>query len=325
MANISTKARLYVSLLVMSVIILLSLSIVFYGFYQVYFAPASLFSADFSDGSAVEDFFDDKVVNVALLGMHNRNEDNTFGEIYYIDTILIASINFDLDALILLAVPRDSYVTIAHTGVKDRIRQSYSYGYSSMADEDRHQKGLRFAVDTVSTALDILKLHYHVAMDMEGLKQLIDSMGGVYYEVETDMIGFTAQESLLAGPQILDGRGYLNYLTYREADARDDLNRMERQKKLLLSTFDYFQQKGLFSYIIPLYSTYREHIDTDLSFNQIAALALFAAERLEADAIYDYSLQGNYFTLDDGLNYYLAIDQTEKKQLLKKLSGGRAD
>lgn len=324
MANISTKARLYISLLLMSVIILISLSIVFYGVYQVYYAPASLFSADFSVGSAVEDFFEDKVVNVALLGMHNRDEDNTFGEIYYIDTILIASINFDQDALTLLAMPRDSYVTIANTDLKDRIRQSYSYGYSSMEDGDRHQKGLRFAIDSVSTALGNLDLHYHVAMDMEGLKQLVDSMGGVYYEVETDMIGFTAQESLLAGPQILDGRGYLNYLTYREADARDDLNRMDRQKKLLLSTFDYFQQKGLFSYIIPLYSTYREHIDTDLSFNQIAALAIFAAERLEADAIHDYSLQGNYFTLDDGQNYYLAIDQDEKKQLLEKLSGGRA-
>lgn len=356
MAEFSPRARLYISLGLIGAIILVSFSIIFYGVYQVYYAPASLFSHDFDDAAGVEEHFDERLINVVVFGLHNRNDDNTFGDVYNVDTILVATINFDQNTLSLLAVPRDSYVRISAGGVEDRIRQSYSYGYhlgldpgpsgsagtddqddtsgnsggngtesAVLADQtsERHEAGMRSAIDTVSALLDGLTLHYYIAMDIEGLKQLIDSLGGVFYTVEEPMIGYTPQESLAAGPQLLDGQGYLTYLTYREPDSRDDLNRIKRQKALLLATFKYFQDRGLFHYVIPTYATYREHIHTDLSFNQVTALTLFAGERLEAGAIYDYSLQGEYFSTDNGTTYYLAIDEKAKEDLLRKLSGGR--
>lgn len=316
--NIPLKARLYISLSIIFIIVFLSFSIVFYGFYQVYFAPATLFRHVFVSGGDVEEYFEDRIVNVAILGLHNRNEDNTFGEIYFVDTILIASVNFDQDSVTLLAIPRDSYVEIAHTGTMDRIRQAYSYGYESESS-NRHQGGLDYTMETLNILLGGVKLHYYIAMDIEGLKQLIDSLGGVYYHVEKPLIGFTPQESLQEGPQILDGRGYVTYLTYREDDARDDLNRIQRQKALLLSTFDYFQEMGLFSYVIPAYSTYLEHIHTDLSFNQVTALTLFAGDRLESDAILDYSLEGEYFSPDNGDTYYLRLDKKLLENLLTNI------
>lgn len=318
MNNITRKWRLYISLGIIGMIIAVSFSIIFFGFYQVYYAPASLFRHDFVNSGDVEDYFEERTVNVVVLGLHNRNEDNTFGDIYFVDTIFIASVNFDQDTLTLLAVPRDSYVEIAHSGTKDRLRQSYSYGYEASAD-NRHDDGLRYTLDTLDELFDGLKLHYYIAMDIEGLKQLIDSLGGVYYNVEKPLVGFTPQESLEAGPQLLDGRGYLTYLTYREADARDDLNRMQRQRALLLATFDYFQEMGLFSYVIPTYATYRDHIHTDLNFNQVAALTLFAGERLETDAIKDYSLQGEYFSPDGGETYLLEIDRSFRDALIEKI------
>ncbi len=323
--NLSRKVRLFISLGIIFSIALVSFSIIFYGVYQVYYDPASLFRHDFGTEGGVEEHFEERVVNVAVFGLHNRREDNTFGDVYFVDTILVASVNFDQDSLTLLAVPRDSYVEIAGSGVKDRIRQSYSYGYEQ-AGSDRHAEGMRYTIETVSNFLDDVDLHYYIAMDIQGLEQLIDSLGGVYYTVKKDMIGHSPKESLEAGPQMLDGRGYLTYLTYREADARDDLNRIKRQRSLLLATFDYFQEMGLFSYVIPTYAAYREHVRTDLNFNQVTALTLFAGERLEAEEIEDYSLQGKYFSLADEDTYYLSIDETRKQLLLDKLtnmSGGQ--
>ena len=325
MNYLSIKMRLYISLGIVFSIILVSFSIIFYGVYQVYYDPASLFRHDFRDGGDIEEYFDERVVNVAVLGLHNRREDNTFGEVYFVDTILVASVNFDRDAVTLLAVPRDSYAEIAHAGVMDRIRQSYSYGFEEAGEggslEEQHAEGMRYAVDSIDNLLEGMELHYYIAMDIQGLEQLINSLGGVYYPVEKDMVGPTPRESLQAGPQMLDGRGYLTYLTYREEDSRDDLNRMERQKSLLLATFEYFQDMGLFRYVIPTYATYREHVRTNLTFNQVTALTLFAAERLEADAIFDYSLQGEYFTVDDSETYYLALDEAYKKEMIEKLAG----
>ncbi len=323
MSDLSPKIKLYVSIGIVFSIILVSFTVIFYGVYQVYYDPASLFRHDFGGGE-IEEFFEERAVNVAVLGLHNRREDNTFGEVYFVDTIMVASVNFDRDTVTLLAVPRDSYVEIDRAGVQDRIRQSYSYGFEAAEEEgdleQQHAEGMCYAVDTIGNLLEGIELHYYIAMDIQGLEQLIDSLGGVYYRVEQNMIGPTARESLQAGPQMLDGRGYLTYLTYREEDARDDLNRMERQKALLLATFDYFQEVGLFRYVIPTYAAYREHVRTDLNFNQIAALSLFAAERLEAEAIYDYSLQGEYFSIDGGDTYYLSLDKSYKQEMIEKLS-----
>jgi len=324
MNTLAPRIRLYISLGIVLSIIMASFSIIFYGVYQVYFDPASLFRHDFGSAGGIEEHFEDRVINVAVLGLHNRREDNTFGEVYFVDTILVASVNFDRDSVNLLAVPRDAYVEIAHAGVQDRIRQSYSYGFDAAAEEggleEQHQEGMTYAVDTISGLLEGMELHYFIAMDIQGLEQVVDSLGGVYYTVEKDMIGPTPRESLEAGPQMLDGRGYLTYLTYREEDARDDLNRMERQKSLLLSTFDYFQDVGLFRYVIPAYAAYREHVRTDLNFNQVTALTLFAAERLEADAIHEFSLQGEYFSIDDGETYYLSLDKGYKEELIDKMN-----
>jgi len=153
MDNLSSKARLYISLGIVFSIILVSFSIIFSGVYQVYYNPASLFRHDFGSRGEIEAHFDDRLVNVAILGLHNRREDNTFGEVYFVDTILIASLNFDRDSVTLLAVPRDSYVEIARTGEKDRIRQSYSYGFEAAGEQEnlaqQHEKGMRYAVDTI--------------------------------------------------------------------------------------------------------------------------------------------------------------------------------
>ncbi len=322
MNRLTQKARFYIALTVTVTIVMFSFSIIFSGIYQVYFAPASLFNGDFKRAGDVEEEFEQRVLNVAILGLHNRNEDNTFGEIYNIDTILLASINFDANSLALLSIPRDSYVPLAGSEVYDRIRQSYRYGFDRES-ADPHAAGLRAALITIKGLLDDVVIHYYVAMDLQGLKELIDSMGGVYYTIERDLTGFTPRESLKAGPQHLDGRGYITYLTYREADARDDINRMERQKELLLATFEYFKEMSLFSYVIPTYLAYQEHIRTDLSFNQIAALAIFTGERLESDAIKDYSLTGEYFSSDEGKTYFLALDEEANKKIIARWAGWR--
>lgn len=320
MHKLNQQVKLYLSLAIISVIILVSFALIFSGVYQVYFAPATLFPDYAAPARPVEEEFGAQAINVVLLGLHNRNDDNTFGDLYYVDTILVASVNFDRNSLALLAIPRDSYIRIAGSDKYDRIRQAYSYGYNS-DPANPHPAGLTTTLETVGSLLDGIVLQYYIAMDIQGLKQLIDSMGGVYYTVEKEMIGFTPRESLQAGPQLLDGHGYMTYLTYREADARDDLNRVKRQKALLRATFAYFKEMGLFSYVLPTYTAYRDNIRTNLTFNQVAALALFAAERLESNAISDYSLQGQYFSLDNGVTFLLALDQEANQKLIEKWSG----
>lgn len=328
MKKVSRLGRTIIAVLIMVFIIATSFAVIFYGFYQVYFAPATLFSRDFQKTGTVEEYFSEKVINVALLGLHNRSDDNTFGEIYNVDTLLVLSLNFDRNHLTILAVPRDTYTVISCSGKKDKLRNAYREGYLAVdgaESSEAHDAGLKCAHETAAALLEGLPLDYYLAIDLNGVRQLIDAVGGVYFEVEKPLKGPTARESLKAGPQLLTGQGFVTYLTYIEHDWQDDFNRIMRQKKLLRYTFRYFKDKGLFNYVVPMYAAYRDHIRTNLNFNQVAALALFAGEHLDDEALASYSLTGRYFKLAGDDSHYLELDEEYKKELLQRLKSGAAE
>lgn len=265
MKQLTRRTKLYISLGVVISIIVVSLSIVGYGIYQVYYDPAALFKRNFDEVGDVEQYFGERVINVAVLGLHYGNRDSQKNGIYNVDTILVASLNFDQDCLSLISIPRDAYVEIAHLGIKDTISSAYKHGYQQ-SRRDKQNSGLHTTVDTISNIMGGIKIHYFIAMDMIGLMQLIDSMGGVHFYVDTPIIGPSEEESLYVGPQTLDGRGYLTYLTYRDPEAQDDLERIERQKTLLVATFEHFQDMGRFRLVLPTYAAYRDHVPDKLAF-----------------------------------------------------------
>ncbi len=310
----SRKVKLYVSLGIASVIITISLAIIFYGVYQVFYNPASLFRHDFSQLDNIDQYFGERVVNVALLGLSSGTGEPE--ELYRVDTLMIASINFDQNSVALVSIPRDSYVNIAGTGERDKIKNAYQYGYSRVG-KDPHSRGLSCVVETASSLLEGLIVHYYVAVSMEGLVQLVDSLGGVEFSVDLIVPGDTPEKTLYIGPQLLDGSAYLQYLAYSEPETRDDLQRIERQKNLLRSTFQHFKEMGRFTHILPTYRVYRDHVDTDLHLNQVAALVVFASEMLDLESVSDYSLQGEYMEQEG--EHYLILDQQYRDELVMKL------
>ena len=321
MKRLSPPARSLIAAILMWLIILFSLSLVLSGFYRVYYAPEALFGRALAQEGEPEEHFSGHVINVAFFGLHNREDDNTFGEIYNVDTLLLLRLDFNCNLLTLVAVPRDSLTTIACTGHRDKIRNAYRRGFLASAEErpKRHEAGLNCALQTAAALLQPLEIDYYLALDLQGVKQLIDAMGGVFFEVEAPIEGPSPRESLKAGPQQLDGQGFITYLTYTEFGQAGDLKRISRQKRLLRYSFKYFKEKGLFSYVLPVYAAYREHIRTDLSLNQVAALALFFSERLEHEAIISHVLTGNYKNLNAGQGLILEIDEKAKDKLLQSM------
>jgi LCP family protein required for cell wall assembly len=161
-------------------------------------------------------------VNILLLGGDARGLDE--GQPARSDSILVASFDPVTKKAHLFSVLRDTYVNIEGHG-KGRINTALTLGEYPLA------------MKTVGDLLG-LDIQYYVYTDFEGFKKLIDTIGGIYFDVEKDMHytdnadGNRYDIDLKKGYQLLDGDKALQYVRFRH-DAMSDFTRTGRQREFL--------------------------------------------------------------------------------------------
>ena len=105
-------------------------------------------------------------------------------------------------------------------------------------------------VKTVENFLGV-DIDYYIETDFAGFSRIIDTLGGVEIDVDTDMFYVdTAQDlyiDIKAGRQVLDGETALQYVRYRDRLGDVALvnphyevydGRVERQRKFLMAVID---------------------------------------------------------------------------------------
>ncbi len=260
------------------------------------------------------------VVNIALLGFDRDQFRAEYAYLFLSDVILVASIDFQKDTVKVVRVPRDTYVRVYGTGVKDKINHAYYHGYHYGKGPDRDADGLRFVLETVSYLLGDIPIHYYVSIDMDGMVQFIDAMGGVHFEVKERIYDYDGNILFWEGPQQMDGLAFLKYVRHRDGSTGQDMGRIERQKDLLVATFEYYKSSNRFQAIPDTYRFYKNYVETNLSYKQIAALALYAAEfNATGDNVQFYTLDGTNQT-KDGI-WYWVLNQAERVRVIKAAFG----
>ncbi|MFD2115389.1 LCP family protein [Paenibacillus yanchengensis] len=163
-------------------------------------------------------------VNILLLGVDARDQQP--GELARSDSMLVASIDPVTKKAHLFSILRDTYLPIEGHG-RGRINTAITLGRPELA---------------MKTAGDLLGLdiQYYVYTDFEGFKALIDTIGGIYFEVEKNMRytdnadGNRYDINLDKGYQLLDGDKALQYVRFRH-DKMSDFTRTERQRNFLMA------------------------------------------------------------------------------------------
>src|SRR5690606_37647398 len=104
---------------------------------------------------------EEKSLNILLLGVDKRNGDSGRS-----DAVMVLTLDPKRDRMQLISIPRDTRTLIAGMGFEDKINHAYAYG------------GVDVSIETVEYLLDI-EIDYYVEMNMEGLSDLIDVLGGI--------------------------------------------------------------------------------------------------------------------------------------------------
>lgn len=252
-------------------------------------------------------------VNIMVFGIDKSEEREASGS-FRTDTMILVTVNFKKNTVDMISVPRDTYVKlydkkgelIDELDPYNKINSAFSLGGGLK------NGGFESAMNTVSALIGGIPIHYYVSVDMNAVKDVVNAMGGVEYDVdiEVSMNGRT----LSPGLQHLDGQAVLDYCRQRKGSS--DVARADRQQRMLLAIFDQMKTSGQIANIPKIYKAVESNIDTNLSFEQICALALVAV-RMDFEGLDRHMVPGAYMDLYE--RDIWALDAEKLQKLIKKV------
>lgn len=253
--------------------------------------------------------FEKNRVNILLLGADSSVERVNAGLNFRTDTMILVTVNFDDKKVDMISIPRDSYVRINRSETRfNKINAAFTFGGGAQKD------GYAYAMNTVSDLLGV-KVDYYVGFGMNVVKEVVDAMGGVDYDVDIEftMNGRKTEKGL----QHMDGQKVLDYCRFRKG-GRGDVDRVDRQQRILFAIFETMLKTNQVKNIPDIYTAVQENIDTNLDVMQIATLAYFAKD-LSMDQIARHTVPGNGQYV--GAKSYYIIYQDNKNQMVKEIFG----
>ena len=223
------------------------------------------------------------------------------------DAIMIVSYNSISKAISLVSIPRDTRVDIP-----DYMWEVMVENFPEIAGDDKSYKkinaipnygkerGMEFLQEYIEDMLGI-EIDYYAHFNLEGFRYIIDSVGGIEFDVPQAMRHTDPDIYLDPGLQLLDGdkaEQLLRYRTYPEGD----LKRIEVQQQFMKAFFEkVVNLKTIISNLSAYVKTVTEYIDTNATIVDILKY-VGELEYFDIDAVQNYTIPCTTATIN-GVSY----------------------
>ncbi len=272
------------------------------------------------------------IVNVLVIGVDYEDARVT-GEIkgkggnaFHSDVMMLVAVNFDQQRVDLISIPRDTYGKIPGVEGIYKLNASLNCGTdgSNYGLYAQNGEGFLKVCETAEWMLGGIPVDYYYAVTMPAVKDLIDAIGGLDYEIEGYYdIGKRFYEP---GLQHMDGQAVLDYLRVRKKSkytkkwtiSTSDTNRVKRQKNMLQAIFSKMKAENQIANIPALLSAFDGQLFTNCTASQTAALAAFAY-KLDSANIGMHSFSGSSATLFHW--NFIFTDQSNRTDIIKQVYG----
>ena len=292
------------TIVIVLMLILIGAGIYIYNLYNTFdegvsssYEPTDREKSDLREEDAnVEDSF-----TVLILGTDENEsraeKENLGGDDFRTDSMILATFDKNSDDVKLINIPRDTLAYIETEEYFDKINHAHMYGGPS-ASMDSVEKLLNVPVD------------YYVRINMAGVVDIVDSVGGVEFDVPFDMNEPNQHDKgrveLEAGVQELDGEEALAVVRSRRVDS--DLGRGNRQMELVEAVLNKVKSSGGLSKIDDLIKVVADNTRHNFTSKDIRQLASYYAFN---DISFDSTqLRGtDYWHQSNGAYFYRADDE----------------
>lgn len=229
------------------------------------------------------------------------------------DTLLLVHLMVDKRKIHVLSIPRDLYTKIQRPQgvIEDKVNHAYRFG------------GAELVKQTLEMDLGI-KIDYYGVVDYDLFRKIIDTMGGVPYDVERryyyiDRAG-GLKVDLQPGPQVLDGDRALQYVRFRH-DALGDIGRVDRQQKFVTAALEKLRDPKVLTYFAYMMPSLLEYVVTDVP-SQMALGLLWQVKDLRPKDIQVTILPGDGKKLATAVHrqelWFFVKDEDKTREVISK-------
>lgn len=187
----------------------------------------------------------------ALLGTDERKNEPSRS-----DTMILVRYEPDTKKVVMISIPRDSYVSIKGHG-KTKINAAHAYGEVPLA------------LDTLETLFNV-KIDNYAKINFYGFMDVVDALGGINVNAKKTITWEDIR--IEKGEQTLKGRDLLLYVRFRK-DADGDFGRIERQQEVVQSAIKQFLQPSTLIKLPKIISIVKENMTTDVNWKKMLDLA----------------------------------------------------
>jgi len=228
----------------------------------------------------------------------------------FTDVIRVARIDFSKPSALLLAIPRDLWVTVpglSDYGISEnRLKTAYPYGNHYEVPGG----GMSLLAQTLYVNFGLSVDHY-VAVDFQGFAQGIDAIGGIDLALPAPVGSPSdAASYFAAGVQHFDGQRALAYARIRPENT-SDLRRIDRQTEVIMAVRDRVLTPEGVTGLPALASSLQAATRTDLSPSQMNSLICIGQKINRSDIIITTLDPNLYVSVTDSYGYERLLPDTD--------------
>lgn len=223
----------------------------------------------------------DKTLTVLIMGRDFRPETGT----NLTDVMIVAAIDMDHKKVSMVSIPRDTKVRISEIDRRVKANEAFNIGevLRRQAEENEEEvtmDGPALAKKMAGRIFDI-SIDRYILVDFQSFMAIVDEVGGIQVDVERELIYNDPTDdthiNLQPGNQHLNGKEALDWVRHRHDDRgteyySSDFDRNMRQREVIKAVSSELGSFQGATKIFDVLDTMSEHIQTDLSKQQIKQL-----------------------------------------------------
>jgi polyisoprenyl-teichoic acid--peptidoglycan teichoic acid transferase len=222
------------------------------------------------------------------------------------DTMLLLRVDPQKETVSMLSIPRDTQVDIPGVGVT-KINQANASG------------GPLLARESVSNALNDVKVDRYVRISTNAFRELVDKLGGVRVYVPQPMVYTDNTQKLkidlAQGWQTLNGSQAEQFARFRKDDL-GDIGRVQRQQSMIKALRGQVNNPFTIARIPSIIRDMQKYVDSNLSFEEMVALVNFGLKMDQKD-FKMVLLPGRFSSADEFKASYWIMDEAGRDRILQ--------
>lgn len=209
------------------------------------------------------------------------------------DTLMLAVYDPKENYLGVLNVPRDTRISLPGYRFR-RVNEIYGYHLRRTRDRRRAADEVRAGVaHLLSSEEAAVAVPYHIQVDFNGFRRMVDLLGGVWVNVKVPMHYDDDAGNLHIhfepGRQLIKGDRALEYVRFRGATG--DRGRIYRQQEFLRNMLRRLANPMMIFRVPQIAAVIVSSVDSNLAFSDLLALCV-AARRIRPENVGFYILPG---------------------------------